>query len=364
MTGTNIVTTEFALPANFPVGIYSLVVAANGNASAPIPFVYSPDALLVAPANGLFFMGTAGGPFNPMSISFTLTNVGASSLNWSLNNTSSWLNVSSTGGTLTPGGSAATVTVSLNSAATNLPFGTYTATLWFTNLNDHFVQGRSFTLQAKPPQLVQNGGFETGDFSGWNQSGNIDGFENVITDPAFIHSGQYGAQIGPGFSLYYLSQTLSTSPGQLYLVSFWVVNYNGDGPNQFLANWGATTLFNQSNLGLFGWTNMQYLVTATGISTTLQFGFRNDPYYFAFDDVSVTAVRAPVFQSLVKSGGSVNLTWTAMTGLVYQLQYKTNLTQTSWINLGNAINATNSTVTATDVTPPDPHRFYRIQLLP
>jgi hypothetical protein len=339
-------------------------VTANGNASAPIPFIFSPDALLVIPANGFFSTGTAGGSFNPASISFTVTNVGTASLNWSLNNPSPWLNASLTGGTVTPGGPADSVTVILNSAASNLVFGTYSATLWFTNLNDHFGLGRTFTLQANPPQLVQNGGFETGDFTGWTQSGNIDGFETVVTDPAFIHSGQYGAKIGPGGSLYYLSQTLPTTPGQLYLVSFWMVNYNGDGPNQFLADWGATTLFNQINLGTDGWTNMQYLVTATGASTTLQFGFRNDPYYFAFDDVSVTAVRAPAFQSLVKSGSSVNLTWNAMAGPAYQLQYETNLTQNAWINLGNAINGTNGTVTATDISPADPQRFYRLQMLP
>jgi len=38
MTGTNIVTTEFALPASAPTGTYSLVVVANGNPSAPLPF--------------------------------------------------------------------------------------------------------------------------------------------------------------------------------------------------------------------------------------------------------------------------------------------------------------------------------------
>ncbi len=364
MTGTNIVSTEFTLPANLPVGVYSLVVTANGNASAPIPFVFSPDALLVIPASGLFSTGTAGGPFNPAAISFTLTNVGAASLNWSLGNTSPWLNASLTGGTLNPGGSAATVTVSLNSAATNLPFGTYSATLSFTNLNDHFVVGRTFTLRASPPQLVQNGGFEMGDFTGWTQSGNIDGYETVVTDPAYIQSGNYGAQIGCYGSLYYLSQTLPTTPGQLYLVSFWVVNYNGVGPNEFLADWGATTLFDQTDMGTDGWLHMQYLVTAAGTSTTLQFGFRNDPWYFALDDVSVTAVQRPAFQSLVKSGGSVNLAWSAMAGPGYQLQYATNLTQAPWINLGSAINGTNGTMTATDVSPTDPQRFYRLQLLP
>jgi hypothetical protein len=300
-----------------------------------------------------------------LSIALILTNVGASSLNWSLGNTSLWLNASLTSGSLAPGGPAANVAVSLNSTATNLPFDTYTATLWFTNSTDHVVQSRTFTLQVNPSQLVQNGGFETGDFTDWTQSGNLDGNENVLTDPAYIHSGNYGAQIGPGGSLYYLSQILPTAPAQLYLVSFWLVNYNGDGPNEFVADWGASVLFDQVNMPLTsGWTNMQYLVTAPGTNTRLQFGFRNDPWYFAFDDVTVTAVRAPAFQALAKSGGSVNFTWTAISGLSYQLQYKTNLIQTNWINLGGVINATTNTVTATDAAPTDPQRFYRIEMLP
>jgi hypothetical protein len=365
MTGTNIVATEFTVPTNLPVGIYSLVVTANGNASAPVPFIFSPDALLVMPANGFYAAGTAGGPFTSSAISFTLTNVGTTTLNWSLSSPSSWLNASLTGGTLLPVGSASTVTVSLDSAATNLPFGIYTATLWFTNMTDQFVVSRTFTLQASPSQLVQNGGFETGDFTGWIQSGNIDGYETIVNDSAFVHSGSCGAKIGPGGSLYYLSRDLPTAPGQLYLVSFWMVNYNGDGPNEFLADWGTTTLFDQINMPLtFGWTNMQYLVTAMATSTTLEFGFRNDPYYFALDDVSVTALRAPVFQSLVAADGSVKLSWTAMAGPSYQLQYTTNLIQSAWMNLGGVINGTNGTVTAADNSPADPQRFYRLQLLP
>ena len=40
----NPATTEFMLPAGLPAGTYALVVTANGNASAPVTFVYSPSA--------------------------------------------------------------------------------------------------------------------------------------------------------------------------------------------------------------------------------------------------------------------------------------------------------------------------------
>lgn len=40
MTGTNLVTTDVALPTNLPTGTYSLVIVANGNASAPVQITY------------------------------------------------------------------------------------------------------------------------------------------------------------------------------------------------------------------------------------------------------------------------------------------------------------------------------------
>lgn len=71
-----------------------------------------------------------------------------------------------------------------------MSFGTYDVTIWFTNLTDHYVSSRAFVLQINPMQLVQNGGFETGDFTDWTQSGQIDGYEFVTNDPPFVHSGQ------------------------------------------------------------------------------------------------------------------------------------------------------------------------------
>ena len=44
MTGTRPVSTQFSLPPNLPPGTYSLVVTANGNASAPQTFTYAPPA--------------------------------------------------------------------------------------------------------------------------------------------------------------------------------------------------------------------------------------------------------------------------------------------------------------------------------
>lgn len=71
------------------------------------------------------------------------------------------------------------------------------------------------------------------------------------------------------------------------------------------------------------------------------------------------------FQKITQNGGSITLTWSAAVGQIYQLQYKTSLSSTTWINLGSTITASNSTVTASDPIIPGPaQRFYRVVLLP
>jgi hypothetical protein len=112
------------------------------------------EALIITPASGFSSIGGAGGPFTVTAQSLTLTNAGTNILTWSLSDTSAWLNASPGGGMLTPGGPAATVTVSLNSTASNLVVGSFSATLWFTNLNDGFGQGLQYNLSVISPPTI------------------------------------------------------------------------------------------------------------------------------------------------------------------------------------------------------------------
>jgi uncharacterized repeat protein (TIGR03803 family) len=80
--------------------------------------------------------------------------------------------------------------------------------------------------------------------------------------------------------------------------------------------------------------------------------------------LSLVSPPRPVFQSVTKAGGTIALTWSALAGQTYQLQFKTNLNQMSWNNLGSVITATNSTATALDSIGPDPQRFYRVKIGP
>ena len=118
--------------------------------------VGNPDSLAIRPALGFNASGRVGGPFFPTtSQAYSLTNLRTSTLTWTLSNTSAWLTASSTTGTLTAGGPAATVTISLNNAASNLVVGTYNSTIWITNQNDNIGQSRLCTLSViSPPSIT------------------------------------------------------------------------------------------------------------------------------------------------------------------------------------------------------------------
>lgn len=331
----------------------------------------SPDSLEISPLTGFTATGTVGGPFNAASTVFQLANSGTASLNWSLIDNSTWLQVSSAGGTL-PVGSTASVTASLSAAADTLAAGSYTANLVFSNENSHAAQTVLFTLNVVG-SLVQNGGFETGDFTGWMLVGNTivlgpsgptiyNAVESSANYPLVVHSGNYGAFMGD-VQVATLSQTLATVPGENYLLSLWLDNPTNGATQQFLVNWNGNNVYNVVNPPVFAWTNLKFIVTATSANSVLQFGAENDPAYFGLDDVSVTHIPALAFKTLIATNSELNLTWETASGLVYQVQYKTNLLQPGWLNLGKPIPATSDSLTVSD-TVSSPQQFYRLSVWP
>lgn len=325
----------------------------------------TPDALGILPGTGFTAVGPTNGPFNITSQTFFLTNAGASSLNWSAY-VPSWLNISPASGTL-PGFSGVTVTASINNlVAVSLSAGVYTTNIVFTNTTSGIIQLRQFTLRVGQP-MVQNGGFENGDFSGWSLSGNT-AFCNVINTGTYVHTGTYGAQFGPSTTAGIMSQSLVTIPGQKYLLNFSLTAPASGTVQNFTANWNTnasviTKVYGVTNSSAFAWTNVSIIVTAADTNTVLQFVYRNDPDYYALDDVSVQPIPVPSFQEAHKAGTNFVFTWSTLASIQYQVQYSTNLAKTNWFIL--------STNTANDfllsITNPigtNAQRFYRIRQLP
>lgn len=195
--------------------------------------------------------------------------------------------------------------------------------------------GLAAARQASANNLVTNGGFETGDFSGWtvNNAGwgqyvsVSSGFTNANSPfgggpGAQPYAGTYFAAIGvptaeaggPGE----YSQVIATTPGATYEFSFaYFMEPAGAGnnqDNQFTAAFGSDTVLNIFNNqsgttddnGNMIWTHAQYTVTATSNTTTVAFYSGNYQWGNGLDAVSVSLVPEP--SSLILCGlGAVGL---------------------------------------------------------
>ncbi len=113
-----------------------------------------PEPLRITPLTAAIFSGPVGGPFAPAAQTFSLTNNGLGTLNWSLANTSSWLTVSVSSGNLARGGAAQNVTLSVADSATNLAAGSYPSVLNFVDEGDQFGQSRLLTLDVVTPPVI------------------------------------------------------------------------------------------------------------------------------------------------------------------------------------------------------------------
>ena len=196
--------------------------------------------LTVSPSQGFTAVGPVGGAFTPDSLTFTLANASASAQSWKLAKTSTatWLTVSASSGALAAGGQT-NVTVSLSSAAKALRAAVYSANVTFTESSGS-IAVVPFTLSIGQP-LVENGGFETGNFTDWTLSGNTESTSVTRGNSFYVHTGNYGVELGPPGSPGYLSQTVTTVSGQAYALSLWLRNGYGSTPNWFQVQWNGTT---------------------------------------------------------------------------------------------------------------------------
>lgn len=146
------------------------------------------------------------------------------------------------------------------------------------------------TAPVYAQNLVTNGSFESGDFTGWTLGGN-DSLIEIQSGAFYTYSGAedgtFYVAAGPVGSNGTLSQTLADTAGAQYTLSFWFGSV-GDNPSEFAVSWDGTQLLDLSNPNTgANWTQFTFQVAGTG-SDTLQFTFRDDPGWLALDNVSLT----------------------------------------------------------------------------
>lgn len=143
--------------------------------------------------------------------------------------------------------------------------------------------------------LVFNGGFETGDFTGWSWAPSPGTMTEV--DTGTPHSGSFRLEISTSGSVFdELSQSLATLPGQQYMISFWLSDSGLPSPaSAFEVWWEGTQVFGLEPIDVPGSGYAQFTipVTATGPGSLLRLRMYDADRVSYVDDVSVVAVPAP-----------------------------------------------------------------------
>ena len=145
--------------------------------------------------------------------------------------------------------------------------------------------------------LVTNGGFETGDFTGWTKSGS-----SISVTGDYVNSGNQAADLGTSGYLGSLTQSgIATVPNLVYTLSFYLSG-SGGANSEFQVMVNGVTLLDLMEPSSQAYTLYTLDFTAGQSLTDIAFFERNDPGAFHLDNVSVTEAPIPEPSTLIFLG--------------------------------------------------------------
>ena len=165
---------------------------------------------------------------------------------------------------------------------------------------------------AATPNLVVNGGFESGNFSGWTLSGNSGGNQIYIAPTVFpgeVHTGSYSAGLGSmNRTDGILTQSIATTAGQHYTLSFWIESdNNGSTPiNHFAAEWNGQTLMAMTDAPNSGYQLYTFDVVGINGNSVLEFDGYNQPRRVAIGRCHADCGRSAPPPAAIAGSVSIN----------------------------------------------------------
>jgi hypothetical protein len=117
-----------------------------------------------------------------------------------------------------------------------------------------------------------------------------------------------------------------------------------------------------STTGIFQWFTSDLFANTTNV-ITIKVTDDGAPPLSDSKSFTVTVVPRPLLQAVAVSN-SLTLSWNAISGQIYRVQFKSNLSDANWTDLIPDVTASGSSAQKIDTLGPSATRFYRVKVVP